>query len=743
MLTKAFGQNYVLKGSLKDSITNEELSYATFYNVTLKTGVQTAANGTFALSVAKGENLIKVVHIGCNTKFLTLQVDKDIDTIIFIAHHQHELEDVTIIAEKKKLIQLEKDQLRYDDIIISATKPIAAILDKMPGVSSLKTGFTIAKPMIQGMYGSRVVVLNNGLKQEGQQWGQEHGLEIDPYNTAQISLVKGAEALQYTGDAIGGVLLVEPMYNATDTLKMSFTTAFTDNGRQANASASAEKLLTKKMGLRLQGTYKKGGNLNTPDYYLLNTGFEEKNASANFKWHLSQRNFLEVFSSIYNSKPGILATSHIGNLADLEKIINNETTPEKGNFTYQIARPYQQINHWLSKIKWRCEISPTLNIEAFYGFQINNRKEFDSHNYFNKTAPSLNFNLRTQQADLIVNKTFKKGLFLKTGMNGFYQTNTYIGRFFIPNYQKLELYQYTILRYKKNKHELEIGYRAGGIKLDAYKWENDSIVHYPFNFKGISWQAGWLYKINHDWQAAIQIGRVWRIPNISEQFSEGLHHGAAAIEYGNKNLKPENAISINGIIKYRHNKTLFEAEVYVKQTNNYIYLSPKFPPELTIRGAFPAFEYLQTNALFAGMDILLNQQLPHNFSFNEKISILNVYDQINPNFINGIPPYRFSHSLVYKIAKSKKFSNSSIKLQIQQVLKQSRYTNSSDYMAPPKGYTLINMSFNTNFTKHQNILVFLSADNILNLRYRDYLNRFRYYANETGRMITAGMNLKF
>ena len=172
-------------------------------------------------------------------------------------------------------------------------------------------------------------------------------------------------------------------------------------------------------------------------------------------------------------------------------------------------------------------------------------------------------------------------------------------------------------------------------------------------------------------------------------------------------------------------------------------MRPKFPPELTIRGAFPAFEYVQTNALFAGVDLLLNQQLPNNFSFIEKVSLLNVYDQLYSTYLNGIPPYSFNHSLVYKIANSKKLTNSSFRIAIQQVLKQNRYTEGSDYMPPPNGYILLNAAFTTNFSRCKNLLVFLSADNISNKTYRNYLNRLRYYADETGRMITAGINYKF
>jgi len=744
---KANAQTLELKGIVKDSLTLENLSSVSIYNLTMQVGTGTNNSGDFKIPVSFGNNVLKITHVGCQTKYLSIIIIKSLDTIIYMAHHQHDLDDIVVVGEKAKLIQLEKDKLNHDAIMISGTKPIASILDKMPGVSSLKTGYTIAKPMIQGMYGSRVIVMNNGIKQEGQQWGNEHGLEIDPYNTSRITLVKGAEALRYTGDAIGGILLVEPMpVDNTDTLRTTFTLAGTDNGRQGNISASTERSFKTKRfgthGIRLQGTLKKGGNLNTPDYYLMNTGFEEQNGSVSIQLFKTKKQWFEVFSSLYNNKPGILTTSHIGNLTDLQKIIENKSVPEISYFSYKIGRPYQEIHHWLNKLKWFRQLSPSLNFEVVYGYQINRRKEYDSHNYFNNTSPSLDFDLHTQQLDAIINKTLRKGWFLKTGFNLSNQTNNYSGRFFIPNYTRNELSQFSVLRYRKNRHEIELGYRAGGSRTDAYKWEANKIAHYPLSYKGISWQAGWLYKLNTDWQLVLQAGKVWRNPNISELFSYGLHHGSAAIEYGSIDLKPEHSLSGTVIAKYRHNKTLFEGEIFVKQVKNYIYLKPKFPPELTIRGAFPAFNYTQTDAIFAGLDLFAEQQLKAGLSIIEKAGLLNVYDQNNPGYINGIPPYQFTHAVNYKLPDNKLTGSVQIRLSLQHVLTQKRYTTNTDYAPPPSGYILMNASINGNFTKYSNLLFFLTADNILNKNYRDYLNRFRYYADETGRMIVLGFNIK-
>ncbi len=739
----AFSQNFVMNGQLQDSVTKEPLTFATVYNANLKLGVISSSSGRFTLPVVYGQNLIQINHVGCDVKRIQLRVSQSFDTLITMAHHQHELDNVTISADKNRLIAMEKNSVKKDDLMVNIAKPIAAIMDNLPGVYSLKTGFSIAKPIIQGMYGSRVGIINHGLKQEGQQWGLDHGLEIDPFNTSQMMLIKGAEALRYTGDAIGGLVLVEPHFNPNDTLHTTLTSAFASNGLQGHLGLSFQNIFKKNIAYRIQASVKKSGDLKTPTYYLPNTGFEEQNANFELRWHKNKRSQFEFSSSLFRTTLAILSTSHIGNLSDLLKIINQDTVFDYGKFSYTIGKPNQKITHSLSKVKWKHDFSSSLNLETIYGLQFNRRQEFDIPMTSTSTGPSLDFKLSTQNLDAVLAKKIKSTLLIKTGISVNYQTNIYQGRYFIPNYSKSELHHFSILRYKKNRNEFEFGYHYGSIKLLAYKWVNALNVCYPLQFEGWSWQGGWLYKISHDWQAALQLGKAWRNPNINELFSEGLHHGAAAIEYGNFNLKPEHAHTLSGLLKYRHNKTLFEIEGYGKHIQNYIYLKPKFPPELTIRGAFPAYNYVQTSALVLGIDLLAEQVLPHNWSVAEKISILNVYDKINLGYINTIPPYTFFHTISYMPVKIKKLKNTSLKLTAQHVLKQKRYTDGSDYMAPPNGYVLLNAAFITNFLRYENLRVFLSADNLLNTRYRNYLNRFRYFSDDLGRQVTAGLNLKF
>lgn len=741
---KANGQNYVLTGHLKDSLTSEELSYASIYNKTNNNACNTDINGEFRITLNAGQNELRISHVGCEPKLIQLYAIQNIDTLFLMGHHQHHIDDIIITGEKNRLLLVEKDQIGKEILSQSGTKPISSLLNAIPGVNSLSTGYSIAKPMVQGMYGSRVVVMNNGVKQEDQQWGQEHGLGIDPANTEKIELIKGAEALRYSGDAIGGILRFEPRsFQTSDTVISGINSSNTDNGRQYAISGFSELAKVNKLSglfaVRVHASYKRSGNLKTPDYYLPNTGFKDLNFSVALLLLKNGKNTINIYSNYNYNQPGILSYSHFGNLTDLQKAINNEIDIPKGNFSYAIARPTQKVSHFLNKAEWNYQFTPKANLTFIYSYQENKRKEYDSHNYFNKTAPSMDIKLITQQMDAVLTWHNGKGLLLKTGVSGSIQNNTYVGRYFIPNYHKTDIMQYTIARYKKGRSELELGYRFGEIAMQVYKWEQNSIKQYNFKYHGVSWQAGWLYKINTDWQTVLQVGKAWRNPNISELFSGGLHHGAAAIEYGDINLKPEESLSGNWILKHQHNKTLLELELFVKHINNYIYLNPKLPAELTIRGAFPAFEYAHTNALFKGIDLYLSRLINNSITFSEKMSLLQANDLKNKNYLNNIAPYRFEHGLTLSATKL----HSKISVFFIQVLKQNRYTAGTDYAPPPKGYILTNIALNAQPFKNKPVTIYFSMDNVLNVKYRNYLNRFRYFTDESGRLTTIGINLNF
>ena len=201
--------------------------------------------------------------------------------------------------------------------------------------------------MIHGLQGYRILILNNGIRQEGQQWGNEHAPEIDPFIAQKISVIKGANAVRYGSDAMAGVILVEPNDlpdKASVTGEVNLVGLI--NGKTGIASAILQGYFDKIKGFswRVQGTLKKGGNTNTPNYYLKNTGVQESNFSYALNYH--RKNWgLETYYSQFKTKIGIFSSAHVGNLTDLQAAFNsNKPQDSLATFSYDIARPYQDIS---------------------------------------------------------------------------------------------------------------------------------------------------------------------------------------------------------------------------------------------------------------------------------------------------------------------------------------------------------------------------------------------------------------
>jgi len=162
-------------------------------------------------------------------------------------------------------------------------KSLGEALKSVNGVTGLQSGASIVKPVINGLHSNRILIMNNGVRQEGQQWGSEHAPEIDPFLATQITVIKGASGVRYGSDAMGGVVLLEPPpLRAKPGMGGEVNLVGYSNSHQGVASGFLEgsPAAVPGLGWRLQGTAKKAGATETPRYFLNNTGFEEFNWSA-------------------------------------------------------------------------------------------------------------------------------------------------------------------------------------------------------------------------------------------------------------------------------------------------------------------------------------------------------------------------------------------------------------------------------------------------------------------------------
>lgn len=666
------------------------------------------------------------------------------------------------VAEKLKPISRTSISVTLSEKELQQTKGsgLAESIKEIPGVSVLKTGSTISKPVIEGMHGNRILILNNGVRLESQQWGLEHTPEIDPFLAKRIHVIKGAESVRYGAEAIGGVIIVEPPSLPTSgSISGELNLIGASNGRSGTSSAMFNGGLTSLPGFgwRMQGTLKRSGNVRSAEYYLGNTGVKELNYSAAVGYHVG-RTMYEVYYSRFGTELGVLYSAHVGTKEDIDARIAIGRPLENYGFTYNITAPRQKVVHELFKAKAHYDLRNHQFLAITYGFQKNQRKEYDFRRGDREALPITDLVLNTHTLDLIFEKRQPNGSKRLYGFNGIFQVNNNIpgtlANTFIPNYDGFTGGMFLIQRWLKNDFEFEGGLRYDFKLFDAagYRRTNSSdagseITEQYYGgqsrFHNVTGLLGVFWKVDQCWQLASNLGLAWRAPTANELFSSGLHHGAGLYEIGDPNIKTEQGYKWITSLKHNQEKLNFSLDGYAQYINNYIYSEPDKTFKQTVSGTYPIFRYKQTNASFFGVDFSGSYRFSGVFSYKLNAALIRARNLDNGKYLPYIPSDRVDQSIRLDF-QIKKIRNTWLQAGHSFVRRQTRYEPESDYAVPPGSYHLMQLSGGTSIKIGEQDLGFnFSVDNLFNTLYKDYMNRYRYYTHDMGRNTTIRLAYKF
>ncbi|MEJ7558143.1 MAG: TonB-dependent receptor [Pedobacter sp.] len=738
--------NYMIFGSVKDSKDKNILSGASIRIKELNQSIQSEDDSHYHFSgLCKGKYTLLISFVGYQDKEISINLNKSATEInIFLISEISQLSEVEVTGSRNTTKPLQtSSKLSGKQLELSRGQSLGEALKTIPGLNSIQTGPSISKPVIHGLHSNRVLIYNAGVRQEGQQWGSEHAPEIDPFIANQITVVKGAASVMYGADAMGGVILLEPsplkfekaLFGQVNMVGMS-------NNGQGAFSGMLENSHGKHSSFswRAQGTYKIAGNSKTADYYMNNTGFSEYNGALMFGYRKAGFSG-DVYLSSFNTKIGIFSGSHIGSTTDLLNAIsrNEPFKSDQSTLSYQINRPYQLIRHQILKLKSSYAISGLGSLNAQYSIQQNNREEYDIVRQSNENKYQLKFDLNTQTADVFLDHDPILGLRGRIGINGMFQHNFYDGRYLIPFFDSYSGGVFLIERWTKNKLSIEGGIRYDYKMMEARLRENvydnnSSEIRPKFNFNQLSGTLGASYNLTENYRFSTTIAKAWRPPAINELFSNGVHHGSASFEKGDRNLQEESSFNLTAGVSKITGKFKGEASIYLNTINNYIYLKPDLVPVLTVRGAFPSFQYVQVDARFTGADLLSSYQFNNTLNTTLKYSFVRAYDVASDKHLEFIPSDKVTLTTGFNLPDFKVFKNSAIDLTGSHTARQWRVKAEQDYAPTPQAYTLFNVDFSTTIpiASHQ-ASISLSCWNVFNTAYRDYLNRFRYYTDDTGR----------
>ena len=315
----------------------------------------------------------------------------------------------------------------------------------------------------------------------------------------------------------------------------------------------------------------------------------------------------------------------------------------------------------------------------------------------------------------------------------------------IPNFASVGYGIYGIEKYLAGNWSAELGVRYDYKNVDADGF-NANAIRYGGRrkFHNFSYNLGGNWKISDRWEITSNAGLAWRAPHVSELYSNGLHHGAGTYEIGDENLVSEKGLKwVNGI-RYHSEKFSFETDLYVQKVFNYIYDSPTKKTRTLFSGVYPIFQYQQANAFFRGVDLSWNYNIISNLSYKGSASVVYANDE-EGGYFPFIPSERFSHEIEWRMYPKKLLNEWFVGLKHNFVAKQTHFDAATELVSDtPDSYHLFGADAGVKFKLNKNqINVYFSVDNMLNTLYKEYTNRFRYYAHDIGRNFKINVNINF
>lgn len=747
-----------LRGKVLDSTTGEVLAFATVSVAEQNKGAVCDENGRFVIAdlCEKTKYTVQIKHIQCSHFTQAVNLTENTEMTFYLTHDDHTLNEV-IVLEKAVAPPSVQASMKMTEAELSgnAALGLGEMLKVLPGVSSLNTGLTISKPIVQGLHSNRLGIVSNGVTIEGQQWGTEHAPEVDPFSAARVSVIKGVAGVRYGMGNLAGLVVLEPAPLRSKAGVGGWATlqGFS-NGKGGIVAASADwHIPSKGLSLRLQGTFKRGGNLHTPDYFLWNSGIRELNLSGMAAWKHGNWQH-EASGSRFNQIIGILRAAHIGNTTDLRLAIEQSIPLNNiDSFAYSIGRPFQHIEHNLGKWRSVWRISDRWRFSFQESFQYNRRKEFDAHKPLGAISdenpkPQIVFNIATNTVDAALEHNPIRHWQGGVGVQQQTQYNFVTYGSLIPDFLRLTGGIWATERWRRYPSPWEVEF---GARYD-YQWSHitDTVgslrkINTKLQFANPSASAGLIYHVSERLNTRFNTGLAWRAPNVNELFARGVHHGSATYEEGDPTLQPEYAWNNSISVEYnddRHRKTFglaaLQVTVYHNRIADFIYLNPEPQFVLSIRGAFPAFTYQQADAVLQGIDFGGTVRLWGDFFFEGKGSVIRARywsfqvpgheGERHREWLPLIPSDRFAFNLRWDNGKA-----SYVQVGTITVLRQTRFPQGILLKEPPPAYTLVGFNVGHRFRiGKQQVELGCSAQNLMNTRYRDYTDFFRFFVDQPG-----------
>lgn len=708
-----------ISGTVSDAKTGERIPGATITIQQLRLSTATDANGQFTFSSlpSQGKYVIEARFTGYKTQVKSVDLADGATISFSLQPSVFEIKEVVItgtpITSSNKSNSTSASSVSREELLGQSSNLIDALARQVPGLSQITTGGAISKPVIRGLSYNRVVTVSDGVKQQGQQWGDEHGLEIDQNQADRVEVLRGASSLLYGSDAIGGVInVLEPLVPSPGKIKGEVLSSYNTNNGLTNSSVM---LTGNENGFvwRGRGSYQNAHDFKTPAGYYINSGFNNTSLSGmlglNKEWGYSHLNLSYFKNNIgfYDAEPG------------------DELYTQNGT-NRSLDLPKQDIRHYKLALNNNFIIGNN-SLKLDIAYQKNQRRELEG------PTPSLFFDLNTYSLDAKYYLAEVKGWQPIFGLSASNEHSENKGsEFLIPAYDQFSAGVFGYIKKTWDKNTFNAGIRFDHVNNTGKQLFLDGeqqFAGFKNSFGNVSSALGYTHSFNDALTFKANMGSAFRAPNPAELGSNGVHEGTSRYEIGKADLKPERSYQADATLEFDSSIIGGSVGVYENYIDNYIYASSNNGEQKSITDddgnsrSFDVYRYGQVNANLYGVEGSLNLHPATFLHFDNTFTYTHAQNKSFDRPLPLIPAGVIRNTLRIE-PKLKGLKNTYVSVGLDNYFSQNRIDPA--FETSTGGYTLLNAGIGT--TLHfgtQPLRIAISGTNLTDKKYYDSLNRLR------------------
>ena len=715
------GHSQILKGKVVDNNTGDGVPFAELFCLETQNGTISDSKGNWEL-----ENMLNFQIT------LLIKADEFDNKLIKVENLNSEL-----------IIQLEQSHIHLDEVIVStsdsklqrySTFPVESrkiadlskieqtnLIDAMsniPGIYNFSTGNGIAKPVIRGLSGMRVLTSQNGLRLENQQWGADHGFAVLNLGIDRVEVIKGPSSLIYGADALGGVIyLADEPYANFNKNEFKASTKFESNS-MATFNKISYKTSRKNLRFAVYGGYFSRANYAIGSSDFFNPSNKEyvtnsKNSGGSFKTALgyNKNNWITNFRyQLLYFQNGLPGHTHDSIWEASSFLSSNQTR----SYSIPAQKIFNHLAQWENKFYFKND-----EVITQLGFTSNELKEFGEKVF----TPGIDMTLQNYSFNVRWKHHFNDHFEIISGSQGMFQSNSNgpkAEEILVPNAGFNDLGAFSLLKGTFNLWNIQAGARYDQRKVKT----KELISGFDKRFSGVNYSAG-ISRSSKTLTTRINASTGFRPPHISELLADGVHHATMQYLVGDRNFKSERANQVDFYLGTHFDHLEVVINPFINQINNYIYKIQRFDdndqPERDDYSGLFIFDMKQTDAVFYGGDIAIHYHphIAHWLHLESNLSLLS-----NQDSLPFIPQNRINNTIKVDFKSGNKLNLNSISTQYIYFFDQNSV---APYETTSSAYQLINIGCNGSISSKNTIEYSFGINNLFNIQYIDHLSRLKTY----------------